>query len=186
MEVEIDADKSVTAAGVVHEAFVETDGFLGTPYPNLEAKKFGGPIIEGKLSSVKPEQPQDKKIEYVVSFRAPLLHRPAPTATGAAAAQTAPGKVVLAFLKAIRSGDKAGIRKLLTAEYGKPLDGPNAKAILAAWKGRIDPATAPIDTVYITGNSAEVVMTNKATGDLSGRFALTLVGGQWKIDSAMM
>jgi hypothetical protein len=94
----------------------------------------------------------------------------------------------MAFLKAAAAGDKNAIRKLLTAEYGKPLDGPQSKNILQAWKmNQPNPATTEIGTVAITGNAAEVVMINKSKGgSMAGKFTLVLEGGQWRIDSEMM
>ena len=107
--------------------------------------------------------------------------------TGAAVAQTAPGRVVLAFVKAAAAGDKGALHRLMTADYGKPLDGPNGKATLAQWKANpLDPAKAPFGTAFITGNTAEVVMVDKSTGAMTAKFNLSLVAGEWKIDGAMM
>jgi hypothetical protein len=129
-----------------------------------------------------------KKFAFNSTFRAPILHRPPPTAAGAAAAQTAPAKVVMAFLRATGAGDKSAIRNLLTAEYGKPLDGPQSKNILAAWKMQhANAATTEIGTVDIKGSSAEVVIIDKSKGGAtSGKFTLVLEGGQWRIDSVMI
>ena len=187
VEIEMSADKTVNTAGVVHEAFADMQGFHGAPLPAFVAKSYDATHVEGKFTSGKPDDPQSTKIEFTATFSAPIQHRPAPTAAGAAVAQTAPGKAVVAFLKAAGAGDKAALRKLMTAEYGKPLDGPNGKAILAQWKANpIDPAKVPFGTAYVTGNSAEVVMVDKSTGMMSAKFNLVLVGGEWKIDGAMM
>jgi hypothetical protein len=187
VEVEVSADKSISSSAVVHQAFADSQSFQGTPAPAFEAKTFSAATVEGKLTSNKQDDPKATKIEYTATFRAPILHRPAPTATGAAVAQTAPGKVVLAFLKAAAAGDKAALRKLMTADYGKPLDGPNGKAILDNWTANpLDPAKTPFGTAYITGNSAEVVMVDKSTGAMTAKFNLSLVAGEWKIEGAMM
>ena len=187
VEIEMSADKSVNTAGVVHEAFADMQGFHGAPLPAFVAKSYDASHVEGKFTSGKPDDPQSTKIEFTATFRAPIQHRPAPAATGAAVAQTAPGKAVVAFLKAAGAGDKAALKKLMTADYGKPLDGPNGKAILAQWKANpIDPAKVPFSTAYVTGNSAEVVMVDKSTGMMTAKFNLVLVGGEWKIDGAMM
>jgi hypothetical protein len=187
VEVEVSADKSISSSAVVHEAFADSQSFQGTPAPAFEAKTFSAGSVEGKLTSGKQNDPKAAKIEYTATFRAPVLHRPAPTATGAAVAQTAPGKTVLAFLKAAAAGDKAALRKLMTPDYGKPLDGPNGKAILDNWKANpLDPAKTPFGTAFITGNSAEIVMLDKSTGAMTAKFNLTLVAGEWKIEGAMM
>ena len=187
VEVELRFDKSVKSAGVLHEVFVESQSFQGMANPEFHAKTFDAKTVEGTLSSGKPQELMKKQFEFNAAFRAPILHRPAPTATGAAAAQTAPAKVVLAFLNAAGAGDKPAIKKLLTAEYGKPLDGPQGKDVLTLWKTHCpDPATTEIGTVDIRGTSAEVVLVEKKGGGLAAKFTLVLKDGQWKIDGAMM
>ena len=187
VQVELNADKSVKSAAILHESFVDSQSFQGIENPVFQVATFDGKTVEGKLFSKGPQALAGKKFEFTATFRAPLLRRPAPTATGAAAAQTAPAKVVLAFLQAAAAGDKAAIRKLLTAEYGKPLDGPMAKNIMAAWKaGRPNPATTEISKADIRGTEADVVIADKSTGNMAAKFTLVLEGGGWKIDSAMM
>lgn len=174
VEVELNADGSVKAAGIAHEAYKGL-GYHGTSNPLLKLKTFDAKAIDGSISGT----------GFSATFHAPLLHRPAPTASGAAGAQTEPGKAVLAFLNVVGSGNKAAIRKLLSADYGKPLDGPNAKIILENWKANHpDPAKMTFTSVHITGNTAEVKMHEGDGGDAT--FNLVLEGGQWKIDGAMM
>jgi hypothetical protein len=188
VEVEVRSDKSVKAGGVVDASFVDSQGYYGMENPEVQLTTFDTKTVEGKLFTAKPQELMKKKFEFTATFRAPILHRPAPTASGAAASETAPARVVLAFLKAAAAGDKAAIRKLLTAEYGKPLDGPRGKDILNQWKtNHPDPATTEIGSVDIRGTSAEVVMVNKSKdGGMAAKFTLVLDGGQWRIDGAMM
>jgi len=188
VEVELRSDKSVKAGGVVDASFVDSQGYYGMENPQVQLTTFDARTVEGKLFTAKPQDLMKKRFEFAATFRAPILHRPAPTASGASASETAPAKVVLAFLKAAAAGHKAAIRKLLTAEYGKPLDGPRGKDILNQWKtNHPDPATTEIGSVDIRGTSAEVVMVNKSKdGGMEAKFTLTLDGGQWRIDGAMM
>ncbi len=187
IQVELNADRSVKSAAILHEVFADSQSFQGIEAPAFQVATFDGKTVEGKLFSKAPQALAGKNFEFTATFRAPVMHRPAPTATGAAAAQTAPAKVVLAFLRAAGAGDKAAIRKLLTAEYGKPLGGPSGKDILAAWKThRPNPATTEISKVDIRGAEAEVLVTDKSTGDMAAKFTLVLEGGGWRIDSAMM
>ena len=188
VQVEFNADRSVKSAAVLDATFVDSQAFQGIAEPVFRAATFDGKTVEGQLSSAAPQELANKTFEFTATFRAPVLHRPAPAASGKAAAQTPPAKVVLAFLKAAAAGDEAAIRKLLTAEYRKPLDGPNAEAILAAWKTHgLDPATTEISTVDIRGAEAEVNFVDKSNGGgTAAKFTLALVGGEWKIDSAML
>ena len=182
----LNADRSVKSASILHSAFPDTDGFYGLPEPKVELKTFDGKRVAGTLSSGKGVQLQKKDFDFSATFSAPILHRPAPTATGPAGAQTAPGKVVLAFLKALSAGDKARMRQLMSADYGKPLDGPQGPSIVKAWKASRGNAPTEIGTVEIHGQTASVVMVDKANPENPPKFTLTLEGGEWKIDSAMM
>lgn len=183
----LNADRSVKSASILHYAFAASDSFYGLPQPKAEIRTFDGKTVEGTLSSGRPTQLMNRNFDFAATFRAPILRRPLPTASGAAGAQTAPAKVVLAFLQALAAGDKARMRKLLTADYGKPLDGPQGADIVRAWReSRGNAPIAVINTVEIHGNTATVVLIDKTAPDNPPKFTLTLEGGEWKIDSAMM
>jgi hypothetical protein len=184
VEVVLAPDKQAVSGGLLHEAFAETQGYVSVAgMHEFQAKTFDGKVVEGTLSTSKPNTFMNKTFEYTATFRAPVWHRPPPTATGAAAAQTAPGKAVLAFLKVARSGDKAAIKNLMSGEAGKELDGPNSKELIEMLKMMTpNPATAQIDTVDIKGNAAQVTVVEKSKdGSVTSNFTLVLEGGQWKI-----
>jgi len=183
----LNADRSVKSASILHNAFPDTDGFYGLPQPKVELKTFDGNRVVGTLSSGKGVQLEKKDFDFSATFSAQILHRPAPTATGAAAAQTAPGKVVLAFLRALSAGDKARMRQLMSADYGKPLDGPQGQNIVNQWKASRGKAPiTEIGAVEIHGKTASVVMVDKANPENPPKFTLALEGGEWKIDSTLM
>jgi hypothetical protein len=184
VEVVLDSQKQAISGGLLHEAFREMQGFVSiTGMHTFEAKTFDGKMVEGKLSTEKPGKFQEISFEYAAEFRAPVWHRPPPTASGAAAAQTAPGKAVLAFLKAARSGDVAAIKKLMTAEAARELDGPRSKEMVEFLKTATpNPATAQIDSVDITGDTAEVIVVEKSKdGSQTSTMKLALEGGEWKV-----
>jgi Putative lumazine-binding len=119
-------------------------------------KTFDGKVVEGKLATRKPDEFMNKAFE---------------------------GKATIAFLKAARTGDKVVIRKTMTAEAAKGLDGPQAKEMLELLKMTSpDPATARIDAVDVKGNTAEVTVVEESKdGSVTSTFHLTLEGGQWKV-----
>jgi hypothetical protein len=90
IQVELNADRSVKSAAILHEVFVDSQSFQGIEAPAFRVATFDGKTVEGKLFSNAPQALAGKKFEFTATFRAPVMHRPAPTATGAAAAQTAP------------------------------------------------------------------------------------------------
>jgi hypothetical protein len=188
--VELKSDKSVGPVGILHDAFATTDSFCGSGTHVFTAKTFDGKVVEGTLGTQTPEEFEKKKFEYKATFRAPVWRRPAPTATGAAAAQTAPGKAALAFVKAVTSGDKAATKKLLTpdAEAAKALDGPQAKDVLKML-GSINPkpGVAKVEKVWVLGDGAEVTISGPKGADeaTSHTLILALVGTEWRVAQEM-
>jgi len=187
--VELKGDGTVVSASMLHDAFAATDSFLGAGTPIFKAKAFDAKVVEGTLGTEKPVEFDKKKFEYKATFRAPVWRRPAPTATGSAAAQTAPGKAALAFVKAATSGDKAATKKLLTrdAEAAKALDGPQAKDVLKML-GMVNPkpAVAKVENVWVLGNGAEVTISGKAADEATSHtLILALVGNEWLVDQEM-
>lgn len=184
IEVVLGQDKQAVSGGLLHEAFDKTQGYVSVSgMHDFEAKTFDAKNVEGTLSMKKPDSFMNKQFEYSATFRAPVWHRPPPTATGAAAAATAPGKAVLAFLKAARSGNKAALKTLMTAEAGKALDGPRSDDMVTMLKTMApNPATAQIDEVDIAGNTAKVSVVEKSKdGSATSNFTMVLENGQWKV-----
>lgn len=188
--VEIKDDKSVAAGSLLHDTFATSDAFCGIGTNVFKAKTFDGKVAEGTLGTQAPEEFQGKKFSYQATFRAPVWHLPAPTASGAAAAETAPGKAVLAFLKAVTSGDKAATKKALAAdaEAAKALDGPQAKDVLKML-GSINPkpGAAKVENVWVLGNGAQVTISGPKGADdaTSHTLILTLVGNEWRVAQEM-
>ena len=102
----------------------------------------------------------------------------APQAPG----DTPQGKVVLAFYKAAHDGDVAGLKKCITADMAKDLDGPQGKDIVEMLKN-VTPATNRILKVTVTGKTA-VVDTEQKDGDttMNEHVKVVLVGTEWKVD----
>jgi hypothetical protein len=189
VSVELNADKAVTSGSILHDAFAATESFCGAGTHVFKAKTFDSKVVEGTLGTEKPVEFEKKKFEYKATFRVPVWRRPAPTATGAAAAQTAPGKAALAFVKAATSGDKAATKKLLTpdAEAAKALDGPQAKDVLKML-GMVNPkpAVAKVENVWVLGSGAEVTISGKAADEATSHtLILALVGNEWLVAQEM-
>jgi hypothetical protein len=184
VEVSLNSEKQAVSGGLLHEAFSQTQGFVSvTGMHKFEAKTFDGKLVEGKLSMDKPDEFMKKTFQYSATFRAPVWHRPPPTASGAAAAQTAPGKAAIVFLKAAKAGKPADLKKILSAELSKQLDGPEGKNMLEGLKAMTpDPAIAQIESVDIQGNTAEVTVVEKSKdGSATSTIKLALEGGQWRV-----
>jgi hypothetical protein len=184
VEVVLDAGKQAIGGGLLHEAWKETGGYVSaTGMHVFTPKAFDGKVVEGMLATSKRSEFMKVSFEYKAAFSAAVWRKPPPTASGAAAAASPQGKATSAFLKAARSGDKAAIRKTLTAEAAKGLDGPQAKEMLEFLKMTApDPATARIESVDVKGNAAVVeVVEGSKEGSVTSTFRLALEGGQWRV-----
>jgi hypothetical protein len=184
VEVVIDAQRRPIAGVLRHAAFSKTQAFVSVSgMHTFEPKTFDGRFVEGRLSTERPGEFMDVTFEYAATFRAPVWHPPASTAVGAAARETPAAKVVLAFLKAARAGDRAAMKKLMTTEAAKELDGPRGAEMLEFLKSTSpDPASAEIESVNVQGNVAEVAVTEKSKDESeTSRMKLVREGGQWRV-----
>lgn len=184
VEVLLNAERQAIGGGLLHEAWKEMSGYVSaTGMHVFTPKTFDGKVAEGMLATSKPSDFMSKAFEYKATFSAPIWRRPSPTSSGTAAAASPQGRATVAFLKASRSGNKAAIRKTMTAEAGKALDDPRAQEMIELLKMTSpDPATARIEAVDVKGNTAEVTVVEESKdGSVTSTFHLTLEGGQWKV-----
>jgi hypothetical protein len=184
VEVVLDADRQPIGGGLLHEAWMKTGGYVSVSGMHVfTPKTFDGKVAEGTLATRKPDEFMNKTFEYKASFSVSVWRKPAPTASGAAAASSAPGKAAIAFMKAARSSDKAALKKSMNAEAGKQLDGPNGKEMLEMLKMMTpDPAPAKIESVDMKGGMAEVtVVEGGKDGNVTSTLHFVLDGGQWKV-----
>jgi hypothetical protein len=102
---------------------------------------------------------------------------------GSDLAGTPQGKVVLAYYKAAHAGDAAAIKKLVTEDSGKDLDGAHGKDLLGMLKEMLPVVTPKITKVNVTGKMAAVDAEYKdgATTTID-HHKLVLVGTEWRID----
>lgn len=184
LELTINSDKQVTSGTLLHEAFAKFQGSVSaTGMHQFDSKTFDGKTAAGKLSTSRPSDFQDIAFQYSSAFEAPIYRKPPPSMSGAAARDSAPAKAVLALYKAARAGDLAAVRKALTPESAKVLDGPQAKEAMEFLKATSpDPAAAEIESVDLKGDKAEVVVVVRSKdGKESSTMNAERVGGQWKV-----
>ena len=99
-------------------------------------------------------------------------------------AATPQGKAVLAYYKALRTGDLAVIKKYITAESAKELEGPRGKEMLKILK-ETTPAAAPAITKVDVKDKTAMVdakVTEGAT-TTTEHLRLVMVGTEWKINT---
>lgn len=149
----------------------------------LALDKAGGkPTWSGRVSTEGELKLFDNRYQFDVQFNAAPVAERKPAASGAVAWATPQGKVVAAYLRAARAGDKAAIKRAVGPEAGAVLDTPEGAQILEFLKESPDPAKADFDGLFIDGDSAEARLTERTReGASSSTIRLRRVGGQWMV-----
>jgi hypothetical protein len=184
VEVRLNPVGEPTDGSLYHEAF--GSGHLSVSgMHHFEHTAWDDKTVAGKLYMEEPGEFMDKKYVYTATFSTELEHEPKPTAEGAAAAASGPGKAVLAYYNALRAHDLAAVKSLSTAERLKPLDTPDgmkmfdmAVEFVRSQKG------FKVVRVYENGDHAKVEAEDKdPDGKSSGTttFKTVRVNGEWKL-----
>jgi hypothetical protein len=184
VEVVLNSEKQAVSGGLLHDAFSKTNGYVSVAgMHEFKPTIFDGKQVAGSLGMDKPNEFMGNTFEYSATFSAPVWHRSPPTATGAAAAQTAAGKATLAFLSAARAGRISELKKVMSAGIARELDGPDGKTMRDALKNMApDPKTAEIESADILGDAAEVTVVEKSKdGSVTSKIRLALEHGAWKV-----
>ncbi len=100
-------------SGSLYDVAVGEAHVTRTGYDVFEKKSFDARHIEGRLFMKKPSKAEDLVYDYSASFSAEISGTPKPTAEGAAAAATGPGKASLAYVRALLGKDRAGLKATL-------------------------------------------------------------------------
>jgi hypothetical protein len=99
-------------------------------------------------------------------------------------AATPQGKAVLAYYKAAHAGDLAALKKAITAESAKELEGPKGKEMVGMLKEMTPSATPTITKVNVTGKSAMVdAKTKEGATTTTDHVKVVMIGTDWKVDT---
>ncbi|MGH9556030.1 MAG: hypothetical protein ACRD2Y_09450 [Terriglobales bacterium] len=179
LEFEVDPKKGVEGSRLYHDA----DGSFSSSGSSQKwvPRVFDSKTVAGRFYMTKPEDFFDRVYHYSVAFRADIQRKPPPTFVGAAAAASAPGQVMTAFIRAAPLKDKVALKKLVTDNLAAELDGPQGAQIIEMLPVMLEPGTQVV-AVYQTGDTAEVVaMATEKSGKSSSKWKLKLVNGEWKV-----
>lgn len=179
IQVTIDSDKQPVAGQLYHTALEGSASVAGMH--KFTSKTFDGHTVAGTLAMEKPDSFMGVTFQYSATFDAQIRRAPAPTATGSAAADSAPGKVATAYYKAAAAGNVAALKQCVVPEMAKQLDGSQGKDILEMLK-MMTPANIKVIDVTIAGTAATVTAEARdQNGSMSEKLKLVLLNGQWKV-----
>ena len=99
-------------------------------------------------------------------------------------AATPQGKAVLAYYKAAHSGDLAALKKCITAESAKELDGPHGKDLLGMLKETTPAMTPAITRVDVKDKTAMVdAKITEGSTTTTEHVKVVVIGTEWKVDT---
>ncbi len=145
---------------------------------HFEKQVFDGKTAAGKVTTEPPTKFEELKYTCTATFSAPVQHAAKPTAEGAAAAASAPGKVVIEFMRAAHAGDAAALKKVSGPVYQPQLEGPDAKAYVKSLADWLKPGLTVV-RVYEWPTFARVDLAMKDGSGVTP-FTLAKINGEWK------
>jgi len=181
VEMLLDSKRTPTSVSMQHEGFKgHGGGYLSSHHFEPAASDPG--TIAGRIFTSEPGEFMDVAYTFGATFTAPIWREPAPTLGGAAATASPQARVAIAFFKAGRAGDRAGVRKLVVSSRAKDFDGPEGKKLMEAFQFAPDPTRAKITRVDVEGDTTEVVfeIRSKESTEKS-TVRLKLENGRWKV-----
>src|SRR5262249_61617468 len=99
-------------------------------------------------------------------------------------AATPQGKAVLAYYKAMHAGDLAALKKAVTAESAKELEGPKGKEIVGMLKEMTPTATPTLIKLTVTGKTGMVdAQTKEGATTSTEHVRVEMVGTDWKVNT---
>jgi hypothetical protein len=149
----------------------------------LELEETGSDRFAGRLYMERPSDFMDVTFQYRATFDAPIVRAKAAQATsgGKNLDDTPQGKAARAFMKAVASGDLEAVRKMVSAEGRKELEGPDAEETFKMLQA-FTPEKGEITAVEVKGNTASVTVVEKDESSTSTlTMKLVLENKEWKV-----
>ncbi|MGH9601310.1 MAG: hypothetical protein ACRD24_02875, partial [Terriglobales bacterium] len=139
LEFEIDPKEGIESNQLYHDALERGSFSSSGSNHKWVPRVFDNKTVAGRLYMTKPDDFFERVYHYSVAFRADVLRKPPPTFVGAAAAASAPGQAVMAFMRAARLKSKLAMKKLITPEMAADLDGPQGKLMIDFMSAMFEP-----------------------------------------------
>jgi hypothetical protein len=184
LEIILDADAKVISTSFRDKSFKASPSGVSSS-DVFEKKAFDGTTVAGRFRSTTPHEFFGDTYSFDVTFDAPIARKakPAPPslADAAAAAKSPQAEAYRKYLEALRKEDLPALKKLLSAEMAKNLEGPDAKEGVKLIKMMM---ASDIRVLKVTssGGAATLEVTGKQDGKLSaGTVEMVLEGGRWKV-----
>lgn len=174
----INQEKQVISGQLFHEAF--NSNVSATGMHVFKGTIISTESVEGRLYVSGSQETFDHHWQYDATFRV-SLKKPAPTGTPLPAGGGEPGKTYLAYCNAIQRGDLEALKKLISQENLKDLEGPDAKKMLEMVRA-MTPTRIKIVGGMLDGNKATLRVEGEMDGAKnSGTVQMNLEGTRWRL-----
>jgi hypothetical protein len=184
VEVEVDSNREPKGGQLYHQAFAKGGGGASVSVSGMHyflPATFDANTVAGKLLMKEGDDFFGTEYYYSATFRAPVMRKPPPTYEGAKAPLSGPGKAATSFMSAARLGNKLALKKVVTPQMAKQLDGPDGTMILKMAKASF-PVGMKVVEVTEKGDTAEVVAMKGGKGSRETvRLHALKIDGQWKV-----
>lgn len=184
VEVEIGSDQEPKGGQLYHEVLGKDGSGASLSVSGMHhfiSHTFDASTVAGKLLMKEGDDFMGTEYYYAATFHATVLRKPPPTYEGAKAALSGPGKVATSFMSAARLGNKLALKKTVTPQMAKQLDGPEGKMLLTMAKASF-PLGMKVVEVTEKGDTAEVVAMKGGKGSRETvRLHALKLDGLWKV-----
>ncbi len=180
LEFQLDPKKGIESNQLYHDALERGSFSSSGSNHKWVPRVFDKKTVAGRLYMTKVDDFFERVYHYSVAFRADIVRKPPPTFVGAAAAASAPGQAVMAFIRAARLKNTLAMKKL-APEMAADLDGPQGAEMINMLSMMFEPGSKVV-TVYQTGDIARVVVMAKLkSGRTSQKIPVKLIEGKWTL-----
>lgn len=192
IRIELSKKGNLMSGNVYDAAWEGGTASIFTSHVLFEPKVFTDQSIAGRIRMDGPAELNGVKFDFDITFTAPVLSEPKPTAEGTAAAGTEPAKAVTVFLHALSSKDVPALKSILRKEFVEMLEKPGGEDAVFGMLGWAYPAEAmkqlKIVRVFDFGKRAWVEGMSKRKSEHGGpptdvtyRIRTVRVGSDWKV-----
>jgi hypothetical protein len=145
----------------------------------FERKAFDNKVVAGKISMDVRNIVSDKsKYGLTATFSAPVQAEAKPTAQGAAAAASGPGKMIAEYMRAMHVHDVAALKQVCQEGVMQKIEGPDGKAYVQSINDWLK-SGLQIVRVYEHPNWAKVDM-ELPDGTYTTSTRVVRINGSWK------
>ncbi len=181
IELKLDNNKRVVSTYI---SVPPLKGNVMSPALKLTFLSFSDKSLKGRFYSEREDRAFDHSYSVDVRFDAAFAPSKAVDASGEKAWQSPQGKVLAEYFRAVRLGDMAAVKRVVTPTFAKTLDGAKGKDLLAYLQSVAeDPKTVAFERLSVEADSAKAKLVRRIKdGSENQEYELFRVGGAWFVE----